>query len=160
MNEAVEDGVGIGRIADDFMPAVDGKLRGDHGRVAPIAIFEDFKEIVPGGGIERLQPPVVQDEKIGAAEVAQKARMTSIAARQGELCKEPGDTLVEHRPVVTAGFVAKCRSKPALAGAGWTGDCQIVVGVDPLAFGEFLEQGAIKTARTAVIDIFDASLLA
>ncbi len=28
-----------------------------------------------GGGIERLQPPVVKNEKIGAAEVAQKARV-------------------------------------------------------------------------------------
>ena len=132
MNEAVEDGVGIGWIADDFMPTVDGKLRGDHGGAAPIAIFEDFKEIVPGGGIERLQPPVVENEKISAAEVAQKTRMTSIAARQGKVCKEPGDTLVEHRPVVTAGLVTECRSKPALAGAGWTGDCQIVVAIDPL----------------------------
>ena len=70
VNEAVEDGVGIGRIADDFMPTVDWKLRSDHGGTAPIAIFEDFKEIVPGGGIERLQPPVVKNEKIGAAEVS------------------------------------------------------------------------------------------
>ncbi len=83
MNEAVEDGVGIGRIANDFMPTVDGKLRGDHGGAAPIAVFKDFKEIMPGGGIERLQSPVIQDEKIGAAQVAQKTRMTSIAARQG-----------------------------------------------------------------------------
>ena len=62
VNEAVEDGVGIGRIADDFMPTIDGKLRGYHGGTASIAIFEDFKEIMPGGGIERLQPPVVKDE--------------------------------------------------------------------------------------------------
>ena len=48
VNEAVEDGVGIGRIANDFMPAVDGKLRGDHGGAAPIAIFEDFQEIMAG----------------------------------------------------------------------------------------------------------------
>ena len=95
VNEEVEDGVGIGWIADDFMPTVDWKLRGDHGGAAPIAIFEDFKEIMPGGGIERLQPPVVKNEKIGAAQVAQKARMTSVAARQGKVCKEPGNTLLE-----------------------------------------------------------------
>ena len=137
MNEAVEDGVGIGWIADDFVPTVDGKLRGDHGRVAPIAIFEDFQEIVPGGSIEGLQPPVVEDQKIGAAEVAQKTRMTSIAARQGKVCKEPGNPLVEHRPIVTTGFVTECRGKPALAGAGWTGERKIVVGIDPLALASF-----------------------
>ena len=118
MNEAVENGVGIGWIANDFMPAVDGKLRRDHGGAASIAVFKDFKEIMPGGGIERLQSPVIQDEKIGAAQVAQKTRMTSISARQGKVCEEPGDALIEHRPVVTAGFVAECRGKPALASTG------------------------------------------
>ena len=37
---------------------------------------------------------------------------------------------------------------------------QIVVGVDPLAFGELLEQGAVEPARGAVVDVFDAGLLA
>ena len=34
------------------------------------------------------------------------------------------------------------------------------MGVDPAAGGEFLEQGAIETARGAVIDILDGSLMA
>ena len=39
-------------------------------------------------------------------------------------------------------------------------ESQIVVGVDPLALGELLEQGAVEPARGAVIDVFDARLLA
>jgi len=85
--------------------------------------------------------------------------MTSVATRQSEIFKEPGHALVEDRMVVAARFVAKRRSKPTLADAGWAGERQIVVNIDPFALDQVLEQGAIKPARTAVIDIFDAGLL-
>ena len=68
VNETVQDGVGVSRIADDFVPAVHRKLGGDDGRAAAIALFEDFQQIVAGGGVERLQPPIVQNQKVGAAE--------------------------------------------------------------------------------------------
>ena len=84
VDETVQDGVGVSRIADDFVPAVDGKLRRDDGRSLAIALFEDFQQIVSGGGVERLQPPIVQDQEIGSAEGAQKARMAPVAARQRE----------------------------------------------------------------------------
>lgn len=86
MDETVQDRVGVGRIADDFVPTVNRKLRRDDGRSAVIALFEDFQKIVPGGG-ERLQAPVIQYQKVGSAEGAQKARMTAIAARQREFLK-------------------------------------------------------------------------
>ena len=44
VNEAIEDGVGVGGIADDLMPSGDGKLRGDDRRSAPIALFEDLQD--------------------------------------------------------------------------------------------------------------------
>ena len=61
---------------------------------------------MPGGGVERLQAPVIENEQIGAAQVAQKARMASVAARQGEGLEEPRHTLVEDRSVVAARLVA------------------------------------------------------
>jgi hypothetical protein len=98
MDETVQDGVGIGRIADDFVPAVDWKLGGDHRGAATVSFFEDFQEIMPGGGIEGLEAPVIEDEQIGAAQIAQKAGMASVAMRQGEVLEEPGHALVEdHR---------------------------------------------------------------
>jgi hypothetical protein len=54
--------------------------------------------------------------------------------------------------------MAECRGQPALADAGWTDECQIIVSVDPFACDQLLEQGAIKTARIAIVDIFDAGL--
>ena len=53
VDKPVENGVGIGGIADDLMPAIDGKLRGDHRRFAAIAFFEDFQKIMARGGVEK-----------------------------------------------------------------------------------------------------------
>ena len=70
------------------------------------------------------------------------------------------DALIEDRAVVAAGLVAERRGEPTFADAGRTDQGQIVVVVDPVALDQLLEQGAVEAARTAVIDILDAGLLA
>ena len=70
------------------------------------------------------------------------------------------DALIEDRAVVAARLVAERRGQPALADAGRAAEHQIVVGVDPFALGQLLEQGAVETARGAIVDVFDAGLLA
>ena len=55
VNEAIEDGVGVGGVADDLMPGRHGKLRGDDRRPAPVSLFEDFQQIVAGAGVEGLE---------------------------------------------------------------------------------------------------------
>ena len=57
VDETVQDGVGIGWIADDLVPTVDRKLGCDHCGAASIALFEDFQEIVPCGGVRAAQAP-------------------------------------------------------------------------------------------------------
>ena len=56
VDEAVEDGVGIGRVADDLMPFVDRDLAGQDRRAATIAFFKDLVEIAAGAGVERFEP--------------------------------------------------------------------------------------------------------
>jgi hypothetical protein len=109
MNEAIEDGIGVSRIANDFVPSVDGNLGGNHRGAASVAFFEDFQKIMAGCGVEGLQPPIIQNEQIGTAEITQETRMAAIAARQGEVLEEPGHTLVEDRPIVPTGLVAERR---------------------------------------------------
>jgi hypothetical protein len=54
VDDAIEDSVGIGGIADQFVPFVDGEDLADDGRPSAVAFFEDFEEIVAGGGIEGI----------------------------------------------------------------------------------------------------------
>lgn len=159
VNEAVEDRVGVGGIGDDFMPAVHGKLRRDDRRAAAVSLFEDFEEIMAGAGVEGFEAEVVEDQEIGAPERAQDARMAPIAARQGKVFAELGPTMIDDGAIVATGLVAERRSQPTFPDAGRPDEGQIVVGFDPLALDELLEQRAVETARAAVIDVFDAGLL-
>jgi len=65
VKEAIENGIGVGWIADDVVPFVDRQLAGDDGRSAAIALFEDFQEIVARLGGERFEAPIVQDHPGG-----------------------------------------------------------------------------------------------
>ena len=53
VDETVEDGIGIGGIGDELVPAVDGKLAGDDGGVAAMAVVEDLEEVTTHGGVKR-----------------------------------------------------------------------------------------------------------
>ena len=66
VNEAVEDGVGISRVADEGVPFVDGDLTGEDGRAAPVALLEDFVEVPAGTGVERFEAPIVENEELNA----------------------------------------------------------------------------------------------
>ena len=55
VDDAIEDGIGVGRIADDLVPFVDGDLAGEDGRTAAIALFEDLVEVTAGAGVERFE---------------------------------------------------------------------------------------------------------
>lgn len=71
VDEAIEHGVGIGGISNEQMPLVHGELAGDDGGTVTVAIFEDFQEVMTGAGIERLEPPIIEDQQIDTAEAAQ-----------------------------------------------------------------------------------------
>jgi hypothetical protein len=59
VNEAVEDGVGICRIAYEGVPFVDGDLAGEDGRAAAVTFLEDLVEVTTGAGVERFEAPIV-----------------------------------------------------------------------------------------------------
>ncbi len=80
VDETVQDGVGVGRVGYDFVPALHGKLGSHDRRAAAVSLFEDFEEVVPGRSVEGFEPPVVEDQEIGAPERAQDARMAPVAA--------------------------------------------------------------------------------
>ena len=87
VDKAVENGVGIGGIADDGVPVFDGELAGDDGGSAPVAFLEDLEKVVSGLSIEGLEPPVVEDEKVDAAECAGETGIAAVSARQRQIAE-------------------------------------------------------------------------
>jgi hypothetical protein len=58
VDEAIEDGVGIGRVADHLVPFVDRDLAGEDGRASSVAVFEDLVEIAACTAVERVEAPI------------------------------------------------------------------------------------------------------
>ena len=57
VDDAIEDGVGEGGIADDLVPALDWQLAGDEDRAGVVAVLDDLQEIATLLGIELLRSP-------------------------------------------------------------------------------------------------------
>src|SRR5580765_2589777 len=45
VDDPIEDGVGQGGIADEFVPAIDRKLAGDDQRAGVVAILDDLQQV-------------------------------------------------------------------------------------------------------------------
>jgi hypothetical protein len=118
VDDAIEDGVGVGGIADQFVPFVDGDLAGDDGRPAAVALLENLEQVVTRSGIERLEPPVVEDEQLHAAERPLDTGIATVAAGEREVGEQLGNALVEDGAIVATGFVAERGGEPAFADAG------------------------------------------
>ena len=118
MDDAIEDGVGIGRIADQLVPFVDGHLAGDDGGSAAVAFFKNLEEVVARGGVEGLETPVIEDEQLHAAERPLDAGIATVAAGEREIGEQLGNALVEDGAIVATCFVAERRREPTFADAG------------------------------------------
>ena len=141
------------------MPGGQGELGGDDRRPAAVSLLENFEQIVTGAGVEGFEAEVVENEQIGAGDGFDEARMAAVASGERQVLAQLWPAMIEDGPIVATGFLADGAGQPALADAGRADQGQIVVGVDPVALRELLEQGAVETSSGAIVDIFDARLL-
>ncbi len=61
VNDAVEDGITQDWIADDFVPAADGKQAGDQQGDLAVAIIYDLEQVTPLFGVQGLGSPITDD---------------------------------------------------------------------------------------------------
>ncbi len=64
VDEPVEDGVGDGGVADDFVPSADRHLAGDDDGAHLVAIIDDLQQITALVGVRGFRPPIVQDQQV------------------------------------------------------------------------------------------------
>ena len=84
MNEAVQDGVAEGWVADNVVPMFNRDLAGDDGRGATVAIIEDLKKVTPFGRTENRKAPVVEDQELNPADGFEHAAIAAVAASKGK----------------------------------------------------------------------------
>jgi hypothetical protein len=57
VHEAVENGVGVGGIANDLVPCRERELGSDDRRSAAMTLFEDFEQVMTGAPASRGSRP-------------------------------------------------------------------------------------------------------
>ena len=119
-----------------------------------------ISEIAALLGVQRLRPPIVEDEQIDAGERAQQLGVSSVAAGEREGGEQTRHAMIEDGQVFPAGLLAEGTGEPAFADAAGAGDQQITSRADPVAGGELEEQRAIEPAGSAVVDVLDAGGMA
>ena len=159
VHQAIENGVGERRIADDLVPMFDRKLACDHGRAAAVPILHDLQEIAPLLGGHGSKTPIVEDQKLDASQALEEPSVMAVAAGKREHIEESRQALIEDRAIIPTGLVAERTGNPTLADAGRTDDEQVLVSCDPLAGDELLEQRLVEPARRLHVDILDDGVL-
>jgi hypothetical protein len=120
VHQAIENGIGESRIADDLVPMLDRKLTCYHGRAAAVAILHDLQEIAPLLGGHGSKSPIVEDQKLDASQALEEPSVMAVAACQREHIEEPRQALIENRAIIPTGLVAERAGNPTLADAGRT----------------------------------------
>ena len=59
VDQAIEDRVGKGGVADAVVPVLEGELTGHEGGAAAVAVFEDFEQVAALAIGQRGEAPVV-----------------------------------------------------------------------------------------------------
>jgi hypothetical protein len=75
------------------VPVFDGKLLVMIVDRRPWCTSRISRRVVAGLSVEGLEPPVVEDEELDAAECAGEAGITAVAARQRQIAEQLGDAL-------------------------------------------------------------------
>ena len=159
MDETVEDRVGEGRVTDDVMPLVDGKLAGHDRGAHGVAVLEKLKQVVTVLGAEGGQPPVVDHEHVGLGERLEQLRVASVGSRNGQRTQQPGHAEVQRAVSVAAGAVGEGARYPAFAHAGWPADQDVEMLADPASVGEREDQLPVEPARVPDVDVLDAGVV-
>jgi energy-coupling factor transporter ATP-binding protein EcfA2 len=147
VDEMIQDGVGDGRIANQFVPMIHGELAGDDGRGASMPVIEDVQETAPLLGRERRQASIIQDQKLDSRQGLEQTLVTSIPAREQQGIEQPWQTMVEDRTAVAASPLVKGAGNKTHADANRPDDQQVVMTSDPIAADELGEEGLVEPAR-------------
>ena len=140
VQQAIQDGIGDGRFTDDGMPVFDGALAGDDGGIFPIAILDDFEQVVTLRIIERSQEQIIEDEQLDFGQAGKRFKMRAVGFGLKQHFKQARCAQIEHGVTLTGSEVAKRASEITFAHAGGTGQEHGVVMGDPVRGGEFQDR--------------------
>ena len=156
LQEAVEDRVGEGRIADVFVPVLEGELTGDEGGTDADAVVEEFEQVVALARSEGRDGEVVDDDELELGERGESFTERAVGMAERQFLEQPRRTHVPGREALATRLVGERAGQPGLAGAGGALDEERLAGTDPVAGAEAGELGSIEATAGAEVDVFEA----
>jgi len=80
---AIEDGIGVGWLADEVVPGFDGELAGDQRRGAAMPFLDDLHEIAALASIEAVRTEGVEDQQVDFGECSEESGKAGHARSHG-----------------------------------------------------------------------------
>ncbi len=115
MQQAVEDGIGKGWIADIVVPVLDGQLAGNDGGARAHAIVEHFEQIAAFAWADGGDREVIDQQQLCLGQGAQALSEAAIGVAQTEIFEQSWGTQVQCRQALTAGLVGGSSSQTMMS---------------------------------------------
>ena len=102
MDEAVEDSIGEGGVAEAVVPFLDRELAGDQGGPGGVSVLEEFEQVAAMVGIELGEAEVVEHDEVELGEGGEEFGIGAVAAGDGEVVQQPRQSQVQRGESVAA----------------------------------------------------------
>jgi hypothetical protein len=90
MDEAIQEGIGQGRVADEIRPMLPGIWAGHEGRVPVIALLQKLEPVTPFTLFQGGEAESIEDQEVGVGQVSHPLGITPLALGWGQLWEELG----------------------------------------------------------------------
>jgi hypothetical protein len=139
MDQAIQNTVGQGRVADLFVPALDGDLAGQDGRAQLVAIVANFQKVAALGFCQRRVDPIVNHQYIDLGQASQKAAQAAVGTGQSQIAEQFGRLAEEGGESVPASLFGQGTSEPRFSDPSGTQQKNLLMLLHP---GRVLGEGA------------------
>ena len=146
VDQAVEDGIRQGGIAQGVVPVGHRQRAGHPGRAGLITLIEQFEQVPAAFAIEDGQSPIVEDQDIDPGQGGHEFEEASVGMGDGQLLQQAESALVEGGVALTAGGIGQGAGPISLAYTGGTGDEDVLMTADPVAGKQAPKQGPVQAA--------------
>ena len=153
VDEAVEDGVGEGRIVELGVPEFERQLAGDDEAAALVAVFEEFEQQGLMDGGERDEAEVIEDEQVDAALGFEPMAEAALGVDGGEFVGEARQAQVADGLLLVDGGLGEGAGEIAFADAGGAEQQEVVVLAQPVEAEQGVPAGFAEAARGAQVDV-------
>ena len=118
VNEAVEDAVGDGGIADLIVPVSQGNLTGQDSGAGGVTVVADFQEVAALRVGQRSHRPIIHDQHVDAGDPVQKFSEAAVDAGDGEIAQQAWGASIESGEAIADGFLRQSAGQKAFPDTG------------------------------------------